>query len=55
MGELEEFGFEGDGYPFWGVWNFLKKGGGVSKSSSNLVSLMGPNGQNFVREWNLVS
>ena len=28
MGELEEFGFEGDGYPFWRIWNFLKKGGG---------------------------
>ena len=26
-GELEGFGFGGDGYLFWGTWNFLKKGG----------------------------
>ena len=27
-GELEEFGFGVDGYPFWGTWSFLKEGGG---------------------------
>ena len=27
-GELEEFGFGGDGYPFQGTLNFLKRGGG---------------------------
>ena len=28
-GRTRGIGFGGDGYPFWGTWNFLKKGGWV--------------------------